>query len=116
MDSRAIDDAKAKSITLCLGTDQWRSEFYSPGRTEDMFDGPVHHRHAKWPQISDFVTSRLTNVFVKVVGPKLLFLERHDEDGPSSTGTPLFALYFAVSNPNPKAVELACRMARDILK
>lgn len=115
MDARAIDETKAASITSCLGTDLWRTSLYSPSRTRDLFDGQTDERHANWRQISEFVTARLGEVFVQVVGPKLLYQKSFDPDATGLAGAPLFALYFAISNPSPAAGALACRMARDII-
>lgn len=113
VDAAAIDEAKASAITSILGTDEWRREMYAPPAQAHLFDefGDAPVRHADWRQIAAFVTRRLREVFPAVLEPHLLHLERRD----GTIGAPLFALYFAVSNPSRRAIDLASRMAGDIL-
>lgn len=112
-DSRAIDAGKEAIVTKLLGTDSWKQELYSPPPTPDMFGSDHEERHADVKQITELATRRLKSVFAQIAGPRLLHLTLPNRRG---EGPPMYALYFAVSNPNPKAAGLACRIAGDILK
>lgn len=112
-DSRAIDAGKEAIVTKLLGTDSWKQELYSPTPTKDMFGDDREERHADVKQITELATRRLKSVFAQIAGPKLLHLTLPNRRG---QGAPMYALYFAVSNPNPKAAGLACRIAGDVLK
>jgi len=106
IDERAIDEVKAARLTAFLGTDEWRAALYSNERL-DLFDDPVMTRDAGYLPILNFVTTRLRMVFAEVNEPRVLY---------QSTGAPLFALYFAVSNPSAAARNLAGRVSKDIMK
>jgi three-Cys-motif partner protein len=106
IDERAIDEVKAARLTAFLGTDEWRAALYSNERL-DLFDDPVMTRDAGYLPILNFVTDRLRMVFAEVNEPRVLY---------QSTGAPLFALYFAVSNPSAAARSLAGRVSKDIMK
>jgi three-Cys-motif partner protein len=111
VDSKAIDDGKASAIDSILGTTNWRDALYSPPAQATLFDRPADTRTGGWQAISQFVTTRLRDTFPAVVGPRLLFQDRAD----GQIGPPLYALYFACSNPHKRAQELSCRAARHIL-
>ncbi len=109
----AMDSDKEGAITRLLGTDEWRQVFYAPKRQAGLFgedNGDV--READHRQMLDFVSKRLKGLFPAVTDPKILY-QAGDSKNPS--GAPLFALYFAASNPNPKAFGLATGIARDVL-
>lgn len=109
----AMDSDKEESITRLLGTDEWRQVFYAPKRQANLFgedNGDV--READHHQMLDFVSKRLKGLFPAVTDPKILY-QAGDSKNPS--GAPLFALYFAASNPSPKAFGLATKIAKDVL-
>lgn len=105
VDQSRIDEGKARKLTDFLGTDDWRHVLYQQEQP-DFFDEPKVTRATGWKDIVQFTTERLRTLFPYVADPQLL-------SGPK--GPPLFALYFAVTNPSPKAVGLAKRVHRDIL-
>lgn len=105
VDQSRIDEGKAKKLTDFLGTDAWRHALYNQEQ-QDFFDEPKITRATGWSDIVQFTTERLRSLFPYVADPQLLA-------GPK--GPPLFALYFAVTNPSPKAIGLAKRVHRDIL-
>jgi len=105
VDQRRIDEGKAKKLTEFLGTDAWRQALYQREQ-QDFFNEPQVTRATGWRDIVQFTTDRLRFLFPYVADPQLL-------SGPK--GPPLFALYFAVTNPSPKAIGLAKRVHRDIL-
>lgn len=102
---RGIDEGKANKLTNFLGTSDWRDAIYVREQG-DLFDGPQRSRDAGWEAILNFTTQRLKFLFPYVGEPNLMQMQN---------GAPLFALYFAVSNPAPEAVGLASRVSRDIL-
>lgn len=109
----AMDSDKEGSITRLLGTDEWRQVFYAPKRQASLFGGDDgDEREADHRQMLDFVSKRLKELFPAVTDPKILY-QSGDSKNPS--GAPLFALYFAASNPSPKAYGLATKIARDVL-
>lgn len=109
----AMDSDKEESITRLLGTDEWRQEFYGPKRQTNLFGGDDgDEREADHRQMLDFVSKRLKGLFPAVTDPKVLY-QSGDSKNPS--GAPLFALYFAASNPKPAAYGLATKIAKAIL-
>lgn len=109
----AMDSDKEESITRLLGTDEWRQAFYAPKRQASLFGGDDgDQREADHRQMLDFVSKRLKGLFPAVTEPRILY-QAGDSKNPS--GAPLFALYFAASNPSPKAYGLATKIAKDVL-
>lgn len=109
----AMDTDKEESITRLLGTDEWRQVFYTPKRQASLFGGDDgDERDADHHQMLDFVSQRLKGLFPAVTAPKVLY-QGGDSKNPS--GAPLFALYFAASNPKPAAHGLATKIAKAIL-
>lgn len=109
----AMDSDKLESITRLLGTDEWRKEFYAPQRQTDLFGNETGDaREADHADMLKYVSKRLKTLFPAVAEPKILY-QAGDSKNPS--GAPLFALYFAASNPSPKAYGLALKIAKDIL-
>jgi three-Cys-motif partner protein len=109
----AMDTDKEASLTRVLGTDEWRKAFYVQKRQTDLFGGDDgDERNADHRQMLNFVSSRLKGLFSAVTDPKVLY-QGGDSRNPS--GAPLFALYFAASNPKPAAYGLATKIAKDIL-
>lgn len=96
----ALDTDKDTSLTRVLGTDEWRQAFYVQKRQTDLFGGDDgEERSADHREMLDFVSKRLKGLFQAVTAPKVLY-QGGDSRNPS--GAPLFALYFAASNPNPR--------------
>lgn len=112
-DARAIDPDKEAALKRMLGTDKWREAFYVTHPQMGLLaQNEYEVRAADVKQMTDWVTEHLRGVFPTVLEPKLLY-----QKTPSGKpGAPLFALYFAVSNPDPKARGLASKIAKDILK
>lgn len=109
----AMDTDKEESITRLLGTNEWRQVFYTPKRQSSLFDAhPGEERGVDHVQMLEFVSKRLNQLFPAVTAPKILY---QGGDAKSPSGAPLFALYFAASNPKPAAFGLATRIANDIL-
>lgn len=101
-----IDSGKAARLTNFLGTTEWREAIYKREQG-DLFSAPQVSRDPGWEDILNFTTHRLRQVFPYVGDPNLMG---------TANGAPLFALYFAVSNPSGAAIALAERVSKDILK
>ena len=111
--ANAMDSDKEEAITRLLGTNEWRQEFYAPERQANLFGTESGDaREADHHDILKFVSKRLKGLFAAVTEPKILY-QAGDARNPS--GAPLFALYFAASNPKRKAFGLAMKIAKDIL-
>ncbi len=109
----AMDSDKEESITRLLGTDEWRKVFYAPKRQSSLFGGDDgDEREADHHEMLKYVSQRLKLLFPAVAEPRILY-QAGDSKNPS--GAPLFALYFAASNPSPAAYGLAMKIAKDIL-
>lgn len=101
----AVDTGKAAALTKFLGTDEWKQALYV-NEQADLFGEPTITRDKGYEAILKFTQNRLHEAFPHVSRP--LLLRGHK-------GPPLFALFFMVSNPEPKAIGLAARVSRDIL-
>jgi three-Cys-motif partner protein len=108
-----IDESKAAALTRVLGTPEWRAAFYEPSRQRGLFGELPDERTADIPKMLEWVkTKRLETIFPGVLEPQILYQTK-----PSGVrGAPLFALFFAVSNPDAKARGLALRIAKGVLK
>jgi three-Cys-motif partner protein len=111
-DATAIDEDKSAALTRMLGTDEWRTAFYERKRQANLFGETPDVRHAQVPEILSWVKKRLETIFPYVEEPKLL----HQVFDSGKQGAPLFALFFAMSNPSPPAIGLAKKIVRSILK
>lgn len=110
----AMDSDKLDSITRILGTSEWRQKFYTPTRQFDMFGQELGDiRDATNKEMLKYFSDRLKSLFPAVSEPKILYQGGNSK---ASSGAPLFALYFAASNKNPRAFGLALKIANDILK
>jgi three-Cys-motif partner protein len=111
--ANALDADKVASMTRVLGTDEWRRTFYVQNPQSDLFGGDNGDvRDTNHRQMLEFVSKRLKSLFPAVTDPKVLYQGGNSKN---PGGAPLFALYFAVSNPKPKAYGLATKIAQDIL-
>lgn len=110
----SLDADKSAAIDRLLGTHAWYDAFYAPPRHDDLFGdvAAFDTREANVTGIVDFVSTRLRSIFNGVAQPKVLY----QTNAHGKRGAPLFVLYFAITNPSPKAVGLALGIANDILK
>ena len=108
-DADALDETKRAAVTRVLGTDDWFDVFYpEPHITKNLLDIPSPRRRtASIDEIEAYVQKRLETIFLHVESPKRLR---------ASGNRSLFSLFFAVSNPSSKAIELARKGAAHILK
>ena len=105
---RDITPKKRAALNRMLGTKAWEAAWYTPKSAGALFDfmgePPTlgDRRVADVDDIQAFVGERLSELFPKVSGPLRLN---------TKNGAPGFALFFASSNPDPKAYGLAAKIA-----
>jgi len=93
----AIDATKRARLTGVLGTEDWEPAWYATphGPTDLLGDTEEAVRTADVAAIERYVKRRLETIFKgAVLDPLRIYHERR---------FPLASLFFAVSNPNPKA-------------
>ena len=106
----ALDESKKQALIKLLGTAEWE-DFYKEVQNVnlELFEQenkpePVYFRDANWRDLKDFVKFRLETIFTSVAEPLIL----------PEKGSPMFALFFAVSNE--RAIGPAMRAAKHILE
>jgi three-Cys-motif partner protein len=103
-----VDQSKSNSLDEVLGTPTWRDHFYrTDGQVGLLGEVEGKVRVFDPEDIAGFVKSRLAEVFEGWVSDPLYLR--------SPNGAPLFALFCCISNPTPKAVGLAKKIASHIL-
>lgn len=96
-----------------MGTEAWREAMYGQPAQFSLLDAHQDNiRTANVPQMLDWVKARLESLFPGVTAPKVLYQTTRS----GKQGAPLFALFFAVSNPSKAAVGLALRIAGSVLR
>jgi three-Cys-motif partner protein len=109
----AVDASKAAALTRIAGTDEWRRQLYARPRQNVLFeDERPDMREGGTKEILDWFKRKLETIFPGVSNPKVL----HRTTTSGKAGAPIFALFFAVANPSPKAIPLALRIAEGVLK
>jgi three-Cys-motif partner protein len=106
LDKSALNSGQSAAISRVLGDDDWAKQWYQRSENADLFGETRERRTATPKDMQDYVHGRLEGLFPKVLKPLTL---RNDK------GAPIFALFFAISNPEPKAIGLAARIANHIL-
>lgn len=103
-----IDQSKSDALDAVLGTKAWRDHFYKASGQGGLLGEAESKIRVSTPEdIASFVHGRLAEEFKGWVSEPLYLY--------SSKGAPLFALFCCISNPAPKAVELAKKIAKHIL-
>ncbi|TGS11349.1 three-Cys-motif partner protein TcmP [Mesorhizobium sp. M2E.F.Ca.ET.209.01.1.1] len=108
-DPKNLTPEKRIALTRMLGTDEWEEAWYKRAEHTDLLGNidEVHQRTADVAAMEKFVGKRLESLFPKVLPPRRL---RNDR------GVPMFSLFLAISNPEPRAIGLATRIGNHILK
>lgn len=112
LDAADLDTHKANALTRVLGTDEWRKAFYGPKKQLSLLGDDTDERKATVPEMVEWIKKRLEVIFPDVAQPKILRMVTPS----GKPGAPLFALFFLVSNPAPKARAIAMRIAAHILR
>lgn len=100
-----MEQANEAALNRLLGTEDWQ-ELYAPPRQADLFGNEADERERGLDGIEALVKKRLESIFPFVATPLRLPL----------SGSPMFSLYFACSNPAPAAIALARKPAEYLLK
>lgn len=107
-DPTKINDKKRAAITRMLGTAEWETAWYAERPEQDLFGRNDNmERVADVEAMEAYVKKRLEVLFPKVLPP----LRLKNKAGVNSA-----ALFFAMSNPDPRAMGLASRIANHLLK
>lgn len=101
-------EAWAKRLTACLGTDEWKTAFFKPDPQGNLFGAESEVRSAGVEKVERYFVERLSSIFPKVSSECLRLV--------TPDNTHLFSLCFAVSNPSPKAIGPAMRIANHLIK
>lgn len=104
-----IDETQRRRLNAVLGTTEWEDRWYgNPHGPTDLFQDPATAvRIADVNAIEEYVRERLAGIFRgTVLTPRRIF---------NANGSPIASLFFAVANPNRKAVAVATRIAGHIL-
>lgn len=99
-------DWQEKKLMMLFGTSSWKENLYA--RQMSMLDNDSFERNRDVPKTIEFVHDRLEAIFQRVCDrPAILTNEKN---------APMFALFFAMTNPNPAAQELGFKFANHILR
>ncbi|MFA9459401.1 three-Cys-motif partner protein TcmP [Thiohalorhabdus methylotrophus] len=105
LDFSSMDEDKKAAMDRILGTQEWREKIYKEVDQGELFGSRPVRREPGPDDLENFARERLDGLFSSVLPPKRLCMEN----------SPLFSLFFATSNPNPKAIGPAKRIAGHIL-
>ncbi len=99
-----------KRLTTFFGETAWKERFYKTSIDKGLFDEDEVsiEKTAGFAEIGDYMVERLESIFPAV----------HPNPYPlrNSQNVPLFLLFFAVGNPDKKAISLAMKIASHLLK
>lgn len=99
-----------KRLDAMLGASDWYNLSYETNKTLGLFGEQEETvKTGNFDSIIQYVIDRLETVFPGGVAPHPLPLF-------NSRNNPLYLLCFAISNPSPKAQELALRIAQGVLR
>ena len=98
-------DLQNKKIDKILGTHDWEDALYRESQQLSVFDMDNYER-VELGELVDFLSNRLKSVFA-YVSPKSRVLK-------NSKNSPLFILYFMMTNNSPKAIGLGSKVVNQI--
>lgn len=106
-----IPDSWKTRLDLVFGSREWLDFFYEETESQDLFGrvDKILSKNADYERIDEFCRIRLDSIFGGGVSELPLRL------GPRKS-QPLYSLFFACSNPNPKASNLAHKVANSLLR
>lgn len=107
-DFSRVDSGKAAVLDKVLGTQEWRTRFYESSAQDSLLPENIEktiERTASPAEIATYIHERLASLFSGWVSPPILLPER---------GAPIFALFFAVSNPSESAIKLSKKAAEHL--
>ncbi|GLS05389.1 hypothetical protein GCM10007860_25410 [Chitiniphilus shinanonensis] len=98
--------SKAASLDKVLGTTDWRNVFYIERSTTDLLtqkEAVIKQRESSPAEIASYMHGRLCTLFKGWVSAPIILY--------APNGAPMFSLFFAVSNPAPRAIALSKKAA-----
>lgn len=98
-------DATSAKIDSILGTHDWESSLYQENPQLTLF-GQTNYDRVNFDELVKYVTGRLSSTFA-YVSPKSRILK-------NSKNSPLFILYFLMTNNSPKAIGLGSKVVSQI--
>lgn len=102
-------DGREESLDRIFGATDWREQFVVPSETPDLFGpGRSSTKVATPESITLYMIKRMKTVFKGGVLDDWLPLGRN--------GQHWYSLIFACANPDPKAYQLALRLAQGVLR
>jgi three-Cys-motif partner protein len=102
-----IDPSKRAALIRMFGDDAWEQELYPAPAHDDLFgETAERERLADVKGLENYAKNRLKTIFAEVFDPLPL---------PINSRPQRFSLFLCVSNPQPKAVGLASRIAKNLL-
>ena len=102
-----IDRSWREVLNRMFGDTSWEHEFYKEDFQLDIWGNTSVYKDVSIDSLSRYLCDRLETLFPKAARPpRVLF---------NSKNSPLFLFCFAVANDNPRAIELALRVANYIL-
>ncbi|HEX3674143.1 MAG TPA: three-Cys-motif partner protein TcmP, partial [Rhizomicrobium sp.] len=102
-------EGREASLDQLLGTPDWRTAFVTATESMDLFGPKMEKTKVATPEsITEFMIDRMKTVFKGGVLDEWLPL--------GANGRHSYSLIFACANPDPKANELALRLAKAVLR
>ena len=101
--SPAIDS----QLDRIFGGEEWQTLYETNPQRSLLYDIPEYKR-AHYAEIAKLYRTKLNSIFAK--------LAPTERSLHNSTGVKIFELFFAVSNPNPRAISAAINIADHILE
>lgn len=103
-----IDESWRLKLNSLFGDKGWYDRFYTIDPQINLFGEESKIKNINANELSIYITERLETIFPAVARKPRLFY--------NTKNSPLFLFCFAVANDNPKACNLALRIANHILK
>ena len=103
-DKRYTDATSAKIDTI-LGTHDWENALYQEDPQLSLF-GTTNYDRVNFDELVKYISTRLGSTFA-YVSPKSRILK-------NSNNSPLFILYFLMTNSSPKAIGLGSKVVNQI--
>lgn len=105
--NKKISKATSDKIDSILGTHEWENSLYSESKQISLFDDHSYER-VNFPELVEFISQRLKSTFA-YVSDKSRVLK-------NSKNSPLFILFFMMTNNSPKAIGLGSKVVKEIFE
>lgn len=104
---KQYSDATSNRIDSILGTHDWEKALYYEAPQISLF-GTINYDRVNFDELVKYVTGRLSSIFA-YVSPKSRILK-------NSKNSPLFILYYLMTNNSPKAIGLGSKVVNQIFE